>query len=277
MLLFPRRELDLAACAAKRVGRDHERSVFDFDVVELGAAARHQAPDLRLGLAKLELHEEIDERHSRSHVSRRELHARQRVGGGRAAVAPKERLGGLLYLRQAVLAVQHACRLVCEHHLGLVNGRAGARLQLLDLFLRQLCKDAQESADICIGSVAPKLPVLEWGEQVLVKPNCAARGLAHLFAVSGGQQRRGQPKERSAVYSSRELDAVDDVAPLVRASKLQHCTLAPMQLEEIIRLQDHVVEFQEGERRLALETLLDRLKGEHAVDGEMPAIVAQER
>jgi len=50
----------------------------------------------------------------------------------------------------------------------------------------------------------------------------------------------------------------------------------PVQLEKVVGLEDHVVELEEGERRLAREALLDGLEGEHAVDGKVPAVVAQE-
>jgi hypothetical protein len=71
-----------------------------------------------------------------------------------------------------------------------------------------------------------------------------------------------------------EVDAVDDVAPLVRAAHLQHAAVAPVELDEIVGLQDHVVEFQERKLLLAVEPLLDRIEGEHAVDREVAADVA---
>ena len=52
--------------------------------------------------------------------------------------------------------------------------------------------------------------------------------------------------------------------------------MAARQLEEVIALQDHVVEFEEGERLLAVEPQLHRVEAQHAVDGEVHAIVAQE-
>ena len=48
------------------------------------------------------------------------------------------------------------------------------------------------------------------------------------------------------------------------------------ELEKVVRLQDHVVELEERKGRLAAEPLLDGFEGEHAVDGEMAAVVAQE-
>ena len=76
--------------------------------------------------------------------------------------------------------------------------------------------------------------------------------------------------------TAAELDAVDDVAPLVGAAHLQDAAMAPRQLDEVVGLQDHVVELDEGQLLLALEPELDCIHGEHAVDREMPADVAQE-
>src|SRR3546814_18007148 len=46
--------------------------------------------------------------------------------------------------------------------------------------------------------------------------------------------------------------------------------------DEVVGLQDHVVEFEEAERLLALQPQLHGVEAEHAVDREMPAVVAQE-
>jgi hypothetical protein len=47
-------------------------------------------------------------------------------------------------------------------------------------------------------------------------------------------------------HAAAEVDAVDDVAPLIGAAHLQHAAVTLVQLDEIIGLQDHVVEFEEG-------------------------------
>ena len=124
--------------------------------------------------------------------------------------------------------------------------------------------------------VPPELPVIVGAELVGVEPDRACRGLAHLAAVGGGDQRRGQAVELGAVDPAGELDAVDDIAPLVRAAELQPAAGAPRQLEEVVGLEDHVVEFEEGQRLLALEPEPDAVEGQHPVDREMRADVAQE-
>ena len=52
-------------------------------------------------------------------------------------------------------------------------------------------------------------------------------------------------------------------------------SIALVQHDEIIGLQDHVVEFDKAHLLVALEPELDRIHRQHAVDREMPADVAQ--
>ena len=61
------------------------------------------------------------------------------------------------------------------------------------------------------------------------------------------------------------------------ATHLQVAPVAAPELQEVVRLQDHVVEFEERERLLAVEPLLHRLEAEHPIDREVPAVLAQER
>src|SRR6185437_7297292 len=82
--------------------------------------------------------------------------------------------------------------------------------------------------------------------------------------------------ERALVDAPPELDARDDVAPLIGAAHLHGAIMPPRQLQEIIGLEHHVVELEEGERLLALEPQFDAVEAEHAVDREMPAIVPEE-
>ena len=53
--------------------------------------------------------------------------------------------------------------------------------------------------------------------------------------------------------------------------------MALVQFHEIVRLQDHVVEFEEGQRLVALEPQPHRVHRQHAVDREVAADVAQQR
>ena len=102
-------------------------------------------------------------------------------------------------------------------------------------------------------------------------------GLAHLRAVGGGDQRRRDAKQLGPIDAPRQLDPVDDIAPLVRSAELRPAAEAARQLQEVVRLEDHVVELEEGQRLLAVEPQAHAVEGQHAVDGEMTADVAQER
>ncbi len=53
--------------------------------------------------------------------------------------------------------------------------------------------------------------------------------------------------------------------------------MAPGELDEVVGLQDHVVELEEGQRLLALEPQPHGVEAEHAVDREVAAVLAQER
>ena len=51
--------------------------------------------------------------------------------------------------------------------------------------------------------------------------------------------------------------------------------IAAIELNKVIGLQQHVVELQEGQRLLPLESQPHALKGEHPVDGEVRPILSQ--
>jgi hypothetical protein len=78
------------------------------------------------------------------------------------------------------------------------------------------------------------------------------RGLAHLGAGRGLQQRRRQRVELVRAHAPAEVDAHDDVAPLVGAAHLQLAPRSPRELHEVVGLADHVVELDEAHLLLAL-------------------------
>ena len=119
------------------------------------------------------------------------------------------------------------------------------------------------------------MPEIVGAELVGVEPDRALRGLAHLGAGGGGEQRRRQREQLRRAHAAAEIDAVDDVAPLVGAAHLQAAADAPRQFDEVVGLADHVVELDEAHLLLALEPQPHRIHRQHAVDREMPADVAQ--
>src|SRR2546425_10934580 len=71
-----------------------------------------------------------------------------------------------------------------------------------------------------------------------------------------------------------EIDAGSDVPPLIAAAHLDGAALAPEQVQEIVRLEQHVAEL--GVRDARVEPRLHRLLLEHHVHAEVLADVAQE-
>ena len=57
----------------------------------------------------------------------------------------------------------------------------------------------QEAPDVGVLRVPPELPVIVGAEQFVIEPDRALRGLAHLGAVGGGDQRRGHAEQLGPV------------------------------------------------------------------------------
>ena len=163
-----------------------------------------------------------------------------------------------------------------QNLLRLVDLRAAERRETGDLVERQAGEDLEEAADVGVLGVPEVLPEVVRAEEVTVQPDGAGGGLAHLLAARLREQRRRERVELRPAHAVAEVDAVDDVAPLVGAAHLQDRAVAPVELGEIVALHDHVVEFQEAQRLLAVEPQLHRIEAQHAIDREVPADVAQE-
>ena len=150
------------------------------------------------------------------------------------------------------------------------------RGELGDLGKRQRGEQFEKARDVAVLGVAPVLPVVVRANQIGIEPDRAGGGLAHLGARGGGDQRRGQREHLRAVHAAAEIDAGNDVAPLIGAAHLQRAAVALVEFDEIVGLQHHVIEFEERQFLLAVEPHLDRVEGEHAVDREVLADIAQE-
>ena len=172
--------------------------------------------------------------------------------------------------------MQEGGRLAGEDFFRLVDLGAGQGFEPADLVERQKGEELEEPADVGVVGVAPELPVVVRAQHRLVEPDGAGRGLAHFRPRSGGDERRGQSVELLEPHAPAEVDAGDDVAPLVGVAHLQGDAVALVELGEVVGLQAHVVEFEESELMLALEPQLDRIHRQHPVDREMPPDLAQE-
>ena len=145
-----------------------------------------------------------------------------------------------------------------------------------DLVLLQVGEETHEAADIGVFRVAPELPVFVRALAVRVEPDSAVGRLAHLAARSRRDQVSGQAEGLAAFHLVYEVDAADDIAPLVRAAELDAAAMALEQFEEVIGLHQQVVELEEGVGLLGGEAPGDRVLLDHRVDGEVDADLAQQ-
>ena len=121
------------------------------------------------------------------------------------------------------------------------------------------------------------MPIIIIWKGRLIEPYRARRCLAHLATVRRGDERGGQAEHLRPVDPPGQFNAVDDIAPLIRSAHLQPAGVAARQFKEIIGLEDHIVEFEEGQRLFPVQPQLHRIKGEHPVDRKVLANIAQER
>jgi hypothetical protein len=103
-------------------------------------------------------------------------------------------------------------------------------------------------------------------------------GLADLLAVGAKQERCGDAV-RFVVAAQHAVDQIDprhDVAVLVRARHLHAAVEAAMQVQEVVRLQQHVAELGVADALLAIvQTVAHRVSLDHRVDREVLPDVAQ--
>mmetsp|Transcript_18251 Transcript_18251/g.28865 ORF Transcript_18251/g.28865 Transcript_18251/m.28865 type:complete len:278 (+) Transcript_18251:94-927(+) len=163
-----------------------------------------------------------------------------------------------------------------QPRLGFVDLRALQSTQPIALVQWHFGIKLEEPTHIRIGRVAPELPEFIGRQHLGVQPDRTSLRLAHFFAVRRGQQRRGEAVDLPLDHPARQVDAVDDIAPLIRTTHLQDTVIAAVKLHEIIGLQDHIVEFEKAKRLFAVQPGFDAFKAEHPVDREMPPNVAQE-
>ena len=242
-------------------------------VVDTGAAAPDQAPSLAPGRGEPGFLERLVKRQPGLQPGRRDPDRRQ---GGAGAALLEGAASGPCGLPRGLGAVAERGRPIGQDLLGLVDARSYQALQAGDLVQGQIGEEPEEAPGIGVVDVAPELPIVPGRTHVRVQPYRARRRLAHLGARRRHDQRRGEAEQPGIGQAPAQLHAVDDVAPLVGATHLQRAAMAPIQLDEIIGLENRVVELQEGERLSALQAQPRGIHGEHAVDREVTADIAQE-
>ena len=146
-------------------------------------------------------------------------------------------------------------------------------LHLLDLLDRQEGQHLQALDDVGIADISPVLEEIVGRGLFGIEPDGALFGLAHLLALGIEQQGNGHRVGVFAELLADQLRAAEHIRPLVVAAELHVAAVILIELVEIVALHDHVVEFEEGQT--ALPALLVALKGEHLVDREAGADLAQ--
>ena len=113
----------------------------------------------------------------------------------------------------------------------------------------------------------------QYARLVLVQPDGALLRLAHLLALARREQGKRHRKGRLLLLAADEVGARQNVAPLVVAAQLELAAVLAEEHQKVIRLHEHIVEFEEGEPLLHAGTVA--LRREHLVDGEIRADLAQ--
>ena len=99
------------------------------------------------------------------------------------------------------------------------------------------------------------------------------------YLVPSGFRMSGvvRPQTSSPRILRIEIDAHRDVAPLVAAADLEVASVVDVEAQEVVGLQQHVAELGVRDPLVRpLEARLDRLLGDHLVDREVLADVAEE-
>ena len=253
---------------------DEVRLAGEGDAVDTSPAALDEAPGRAVAGGEAGAVQELESRNTSLQLGARHLHGGKLGADAAFLEGAARRLGDR---RGRGLAVKQFGYLVRQHLFRLVSLGSLEGLEPFDLGARQIGEQAQEAAHVGVLGIAPILPVIVSRKLLFVEPDRAFNRLAHLGAGRGGNQRRGQPKERAPLDPPGQIGAVDDVAPLVRAPHLQDAVVTPKELEEVIGLEHHVAEFEEGERLFALQPEPDAVVGKHAAHREVAAVFAQER
>ena len=167
---------------------------------------------------------------------------------------------------------------------GRASGRAASSASSASISLaRELGEPAQVGADVAVVGVEPVLVERDTarsapGRARPSRPSRSCRTSCPTATAAACRRGRG-PAARRVLARPRlrppdQLQAGGDVAPLVGAAHLQLDAHRPVQVAEVVRLEEHVAEL--GERQAALEPDLDRVLGEHVRHREVLAGVAQE-
>ena len=143
-----------------------------------------------------------------------------------------------------------------------------------DLVARLQREELQVAGDVAVIGVHPELVELVRRRQGRVEPDRPALRLAELRPRCRRDERRHETVCLAGLDATDQVDPRRDISPLVAAAHLDGACFLPVEVQEIVGLQQHVAEL--GVRNPRVEPRLDRLLLHHHVDGEVLADVAQE-
>ena len=150
----------------------------------------------------------------------------------------------------------------------------------LDGRLVQISEDLDIAFGIFIADIEPELIEGVGRGAVAIEPDVAALGLAELLPVGLGDQRAGQTEcfRFLSEGAADELRARCHVAPLVVSAQLELHAVVPVEVQEVVTLQQLVGELSEAEAVacLSAEPFLHTVLGHHIVDGDVLAHFAGE-
>ncbi len=112
---------------------------------------------------------------------------------------------------------------------------------------------------------------------VRVEPDRARLALPEFGAIGLHHERSGQPPRLLPAKAPDQVDAHGDVPPLVAPSELEAAAERVEQVEEVVRLEEHVAELGVGDALLgSCQPGSHRVLRGHLTDGEVLAHVSEE-
>ena len=188
--------------------------------------------------------------------------------------AGEQRLRGGAGLVRLGRTVHQRGQLVRQQFFLFVDPAGVPGLHLLDLFERDKSQHPQALHHVGVVDVAPVLIKLERRGLLRVEPDGALSRFAHFLALAVEQQGNGHGIGVPAGFFTDQFCSAEHVAPLIVAAELHVAAVMLVEVPEVVRLHDHVVELQKAQP--AFHALLVTFGPQHVVDREAGAHLAQQ-
>ena len=146
----------------------------------------------------------------------------------------------------------------------------------VDLIVGEKRKRLEKADHQVVLSIQEELVHCEGRRHLRVEVDGPTLGLAELGPIGLHEQRRGQSRGITTGHLAHQFGAHGDVAPLVRTTELQRAVMGLVEVQKVVRLQEHVREL--GVRNAdigAIETALDRVLGNHLINREVLTGIAK--